>query len=590
MNRRKAVTLTLAIFALAAFALPSAALARVAFYTGVGEIESERFSAYADPIDLGAGTLGVPTRISTEGPPPDVAITPDGSTAYVAGAFDELVGIDVATNTEARSVSMSGQPWAVAIAPDGKHAYTADLWEEAVSILDLGTLSEVARISIPGASPNGVAVSPDGTRLYVTIQNEDRVAIIDLATNTEIGSIAVGQAPRGIAITPDGKQLVVVNRISQDVSLIDVATGTVTATIPTGAPGGEEEWVAITPDGSHAYVTGHTINYPFESWVTPLDLASGTVVATNVVSGLIGDVAILPAGNRAYLTHWDEQLVALSGTQTSAVHQNVNELLPLNLGTNSFEAGLNTLELPEALAIVPNQGPHAAIEGPATGTAGADLAFDGSKSSDSDGTVTGYAWDFGDGSGGSGAVVHHTYAKAGTYTVTLTATDNEGCSTSQVFTGQTMYCNGSAAARTTHQVVVSGNPVARCPQVSGNASSFVPKIRPGNVVPGVRVRLATGAPARLDVQAKLQYSVNGKSGSAKLGSVSVSVKHWRRIRFAIPSKLRDLLPLGTPVTLKLTITTTPEGGPACAGTVTHKTLHVHVVKVFPNAVQFGRVR
>jgi YVTN family beta-propeller protein len=589
MNRRKAVTLTLAIFVLAAFALPSAALARTAFYTGVGEIESESFSAYAAPINLGTGASGAPTRISTEGPPSDVAITPDGSTAYIAGAFDELVGIDVATNTEARSVSMSGEPWAVAIAPDGKHAYTANLWEDSVSILDLKTLTEVTSIPVTG-SPNGVAVTPDGTRLYVTIQDEDRVAIIDLATNTEVGSIPVGEAPRGIAVTPDGKRLVVVNRDGNSVSIVDVATNSVTQTIPTGAPAGYEEWVAITPDGTHAYVTGHTPNYPFESWVTPIDLTSGTAGTTTVTSGHVGDIAVLPAGNRGFLTHWDERLAAVSGKQTSVVHENANELLPLNLAANSLEAGLETYEFPEALAIVPNQGPHAAIEGPASGAAGADLSFNGSKSSDSDGTVTGYAWDFGDGTGASGAAVHHTYAKAGTYQVTLTTTDNEGCSLSQVFTGQTMYCNGSSAARTTHQVVVTSNAVARCPQVSGNASSFVPKIRPGNVVPGVRVRLATDTPSRFDVQAKLQYSVNGKSGSAKLGSLSVSVKHWRRIRFAIPSGLRDLLPLGTAVTLKLTITTTPEGGPACAGSVIHKTLHVHVVKVFPNAVQFGRVR
>lgn len=57
-----------------------------------------------------------------------------------------------------------------------------------------------------------------------------------------------------------------------------------------------------------------------------------------------------------------------------------------------------------------------------------DLAcsFDGSGSTDSDGSIAGYAWNFGDGSTGSGQNVSRTYAAGGTYTVTLTVTDNDG--------------------------------------------------------------------------------------------------------------------------------------------------------------------
>ncbi len=53
-----------------------------------------------------------------------------------------------------------------------------------------------------------------------------------------------------------------------------------------------------------------------------------------------------------------------------------------------------------------------------------DLAcsFDGSGSSDSDGSISSYAWSF----GGSGVIANNTFASAGTYSVTLTVTDNEG--------------------------------------------------------------------------------------------------------------------------------------------------------------------
>jgi len=52
--------------------------------------------------------------------------------------------------------------------------------------------------------------------------------------------------------------------------------------------------------------------------------------------------------------------------------------------------------------------------------------FDASSSSDSDGSIVSYAWDFGNGNSSTGAVVNHTYGADGTYVVTLTVTDNLG--------------------------------------------------------------------------------------------------------------------------------------------------------------------
>jgi len=58
------------------------------------------------------------------------------------------------------------------------------------------------------------------------------------------------------------------------------------------------------------------------------------------------------------------------------------------------------------------------------------VSFDASYSTDPDGSISSYAWNFGDGSTGSGKVVQHAYSSEGTYTVVLTVTDNDGGSTS----------------------------------------------------------------------------------------------------------------------------------------------------------------
>lgn len=72
----------------------------------------------------------------------------------------------------------------------------------------------------------------------------------------------------------------------------------------------------------------------------------------------------------------------------------------------------------------PNQAPAASFT-----VSAADLraSFDASASSDPDGTIASYMWDFGDGTAaGTGVTVSHTYATAGTYTARLTVRDNDG--------------------------------------------------------------------------------------------------------------------------------------------------------------------
>ncbi len=54
------------------------------------------------------------------------------------------------------------------------------------------------------------------------------------------------------------------------------------------------------------------------------------------------------------------------------------------------------------------------------------VSFDGSTSTDSDGSIVSYAWTFGDTGTGTGVSPSHTYAAAGTYTVRLTVTDDDG--------------------------------------------------------------------------------------------------------------------------------------------------------------------
>ncbi|HEV2826383.1 MAG TPA: PKD domain-containing protein, partial [Pyrinomonadaceae bacterium] len=73
-----------------------------------------------------------------------------------------------------------------------------------------------------------------------------------------------------------------------------------------------------------------------------------------------------------------------------------------------------------------NQSPIASSGGPYSGLIAQNVAFSAAASFDPDGSITSYAWNFGDGGTGSGVTPTHAYAAAGTYNISLTVTDNLG--------------------------------------------------------------------------------------------------------------------------------------------------------------------
>ncbi|MGN6425510.1 MAG: PKD domain-containing protein [Leifsonia sp.] len=136
-----------------------------------------------------------------------------------------------------------------------------------------------------------------------------------------------------------------------------------------------------------------------------------------------------------------------------------------------------------------NQPPTASIASSCTNLA---CSFDGTGSSDPDGTLTSLAWDFGDGASGTGGTTSHTYAAAGTYQVRLTVTDD-----------------GGATATATKSVMVTTSPP---PSVLA-ADTFT---RTGA---GGWGAAPTGGAWSITGSASL-YSVNGSAGLISLGAAA----------------------------------------------------------------------
>ncbi|HEX7058313.1 MAG TPA: PKD domain-containing protein [Solirubrobacterales bacterium] len=404
-------------------AAPSAA-ARNAYVANSGD---GTVSVFDTASNAPTGLIGV------GGKPIDIAITPDGRFAYVVDNTGNSVSpIDTAANAVAAGpIAVGAGPRGVAIAPNGQSVYVTNFDDDTVSVIATGSNGVVATIPV-GDKPDGVAVSPDSTRVFVAQRGGD-VSIVDTTTNAVIGSVPDAAAPSRIAIGPRGGRAFVTDSGANSVTAFNPTNGAVVgAPIPVGTnPTG----IAIESGGTFAYAAS-----PADGTLTALDTSLDAPVGT--LSGFPGatGLAFTPSGATGYVSDGGGSAVTILNRDSGGV-------------AGSISAGAG----PTGIAVVPDQGPQASfLVTPQRHLAKRRLTFHAGASADPDGKVADYAWDFGDGGhvAGVSATRFHRYKRPGTYTATLVVTDDEGCSTATVFTGQTASCNGSSGASVTQSILV----------------------------------------------------------------------------------------------------------------------------------------
>ncbi len=142
-----------------------------------------------------------------------LALSADDSLLLVANPDNNSVSLfDARTGntTLITQVTVGKEPNGVALSPDGSRAYVANTAGGTVSVFSIDRaqplygVATVATITV-GAEPYGVALTPTGRKLYVANARSNSVSVIDTTTNQVVRTIAnVGPEPRGVAITNSG--------------------------------------------------------------------------------------------------------------------------------------------------------------------------------------------------------------------------------------------------------------------------------------------------------------------------------------------------------------------------------------------------
>ena len=150
-------------------------------------------------------------------------------------------------------------------------------------------------------------------------------------------------------------------------------------------------------------------------------VAAFTSTSTDLSSTFDGSTSSDPDGTiSSYAWNFGDSSTSTSATPTHVYSQPGSYVVSLTVTDN--RGGTNTVTH-SVSASLPNVAPTAAFTTSATDLA---VSTNATGSTDSDGTIASYAWNFGDGAAASGATSSHTYATAGSYTISLTVTDNQG--------------------------------------------------------------------------------------------------------------------------------------------------------------------
>jgi YVTN family beta-propeller protein len=347
-------------------------------------LASDAAAGAVDVFDLDpSGTLvaqtalTLPSRHPGHALPAQIAVSPDGRTAYVADNLgNSVTEIDLSTRTVGQTIPAGDFPLYLAAAGNtliasgsGLSAYAAlpqaasepnfaapafdPGKSSALSVFEFSPGStSVDPATVPmdaapngaqivgGAAPGAVALSKDGRLAYVALSNVDRVAVVSLGGAPRVvrgldlrlyPGAPYGAAPSAEALSPDGKRLYVALAGLNAVAVLDARRisryrfGLIpTAWYPTA--------IALSPNGRYLYVANGK-GTPGQASLQRVDLKRTSLVKATL--------AALRYNRTPGLAKFNPVIPPLRSNKRSDV---INHVVYIAVGTRGYDAMLGDLK------------------------------------------------------------------------------------------------------------------------------------------------------------------------------------------------------------------------------------------------------
>jgi len=188
--------------------------------------------------------------------PMEAVLTPDATTVVVTHYDNAISFVDTATNTVTKTLATDSSifPNGIAITPDGTRAYVGSYSDmnPNLFIVDLATRQVTGQIPMPYQFPESVNMTPDGSQIWVTFYQQDPIVIIDTLTNTIAATFYPTPQPHQIAFDSVGKRAFIAGAVNGEVAVINALTLDTLTRIPVGMFPTD---VVITPDDKRVYVS-----------------------------------------------------------------------------------------------------------------------------------------------------------------------------------------------------------------------------------------------------------------------------------------------------------------------------------------------
>jgi len=295
-------------FSLVAVLAASAFALQVRADTVVVVCKSDFQLALVDPA-----TAKVLVKLPTGLGPHEVAVSPDGRTAYVSNfgrysvyppgdtahdkAGNTIMVIDLVDRKLKTTFDLGTHTGThgMTVSRDGKLVWVTTETPQAVLELDSGSGKILHVWNTTQDRSHMIVATPNETKFYVTNTVSGSVSVIDRSSG-EVKVVSTGPGTEGIAISPDGKEVWAASRLDDKIEIISTATDKIVTSFPSGGKGPKR--MDFTPDGTEVWVTN-----PGSNQAIVFDARARELLASLTLSKSPSGVYISSDGRRAYITN-----------------------------------------------------------------------------------------------------------------------------------------------------------------------------------------------------------------------------------------------------------------------------------------------